>query len=247
MSIWRKGDQRAPHKPLLLLYVLSAYQQGHPRLFHYGDEIRPSLLALLNSFGPQRRAHYPEMPFWRLKGDGFWQLQNDEQCSPQKGSKEPPNRELIQHDVMGGFNEVSYQLLCKQPQLIDKLAQQILSEHFPESVQEVIANRLDLSLDDVRKSRDPHFRQAVLRAYQYRCAVCGYDLRHDTVPVGLEAAHIKWKQYGGPCTVTNGLALCSVHHSAFDIGVIGIDEGDEIDGFRRSEWQQDRRKAILGL
>ncbi|UCZ78384.1 HNH endonuclease [Pectobacterium carotovorum] len=224
MSIWRKGDQRAPHKPLLLLYVLSAYQQGHPRLFHYGDEIRPQLLALLNSFGPQRRAHYPEMPFWRLKGDGFWQLQNDEYCSPQKGSKEPPNRELIKHSVMGGFDEVSYQLLCKQPQLIDKLSQQILSEHFPESVQEVIANRLELSLDDVRKSRDPHFRQTVLRAYQYRCAVCGYDLRHDTTPVGLEAAHIKWKQYGGPCTVTNGLALCSVHHSAFDIGVIGIDD-----------------------
>jgi predicted restriction endonuclease len=41
------------------------------------------------------------MPFWRLKGDVFWQLQNDEHCSPQKGSKEPPNHELIQHDVMG--------------------------------------------------------------------------------------------------------------------------------------------------
>lgn len=131
---------------------------------------------------------------------------------------------MVRHDVMGGFDEASYQLLCKQPQLIDKLAQQILSEHFPESVQEVIANRLDLSIDDVRKSRDPHFRQAVLRAYQYRCAVCGYDLRHDMTPVGLEAAHIKWKQYGGPCIVINGLALCSVHHSAFDIGVIGIDD-----------------------
>ncbi len=134
-------------------------------MFHYGDEICPSLLALLNSFWPQRRAHYPKIPFCRLKGDVFWQLQNDERCSPQKGNKEPPNRELIQHDVMGGFDEVSYQLLCKQPQLIDKLAQQILSEHFPESIQEVIANRLELSLDNVRKSRDPHFRQVVLRAY----------------------------------------------------------------------------------
>lgn len=134
MSIWRKGDQRAPHKPLLLLYVLSAYQQGHPRLLHYGDEIRPQLLALLNSFGPQQRAHYPEMPFWRLKGDGFWQLQNDEHCLPQKGGKEPPNRELVQHSIMGGFDADSYQLLCKQLQLSDTLAQQILSGNFPESV-----------------------------------------------------------------------------------------------------------------
>lgn len=73
MSKWRRRDQRAPHKPLLLLYVLSAYQQGHQRWFHYGNEIRPQFLALLNSFGPQRRIHYLEMLFWRLKGDGFWQ------------------------------------------------------------------------------------------------------------------------------------------------------------------------------
>lgn len=103
MSIWRKGDQRAPHKPLLLLYVLSAYRQGHPRLFHYRDEIRPQLLALLNSFGPQRHVHYPEMAFWRLKGDGFWQLRNDEYCSPQKGNNEPPNHELIQHDFVNKY------------------------------------------------------------------------------------------------------------------------------------------------
>ena len=27
ITIWRKGEQRAPHKPLLLLYVLSQYQR----------------------------------------------------------------------------------------------------------------------------------------------------------------------------------------------------------------------------
>ncbi|WP_140920289.1 phosphorothioated DNA-binding restriction endonuclease [Limnobaculum xujianqingii] len=225
LSIWRKGDQRAPHKPLLLLFVLSEYQKGHQRLFSYGDEIHPALLELLKSFGPQRREHYPAMPFWRLRGDGFWQLQNDELCTLQKGSKEPPKRELIEHNVMGGFNLQSYQLLLDNPKWIDKLAQQILSEHFPDSVQELIASRLELSLSDVRKARDPNFRQNILRAYNYQCAVCGYNLRHDSTPVGLEAAHIKWKQYGGPCTVTNGLALCSLHHSAFDMGVIGIDDG----------------------
>ncbi|WP_347253198.1 phosphorothioated DNA-binding restriction endonuclease [Leminorella grimontii] len=223
LSVWRKGDQRAPHKPLLLLYVLSEYRKGHERLFNYGEEVYSQLLELLTSFGPQRRSHYPSMPFWRLRGDGFWQLQNDELCTPQKGSKEPPNRELIEHGVMGGFDAETYRLILKKPALIDKLAQQILSEHFPESVQELIANRLGFSLIDVRKARDPHFRQTILRAYNYRCAVCGYDLRHDSTVVGLEAAHIKWKQYGGPCTVTNGLALCSLHHSAFDMGVISLD------------------------
>ncbi len=27
-----------------------------------------------------------------------------------------------------------------------------------------------------------------------------------------------------PCTVSNGLALCSLHHSAFDMGAIGLDD-----------------------
>ncbi|HFN3733869.1 TPA: HNH endonuclease, partial [Enterobacter hormaechei] len=40
ITIWRKGEQRAPHKPLLLLYVLANYQQEHARLFDYDTEVR---------------------------------------------------------------------------------------------------------------------------------------------------------------------------------------------------------------
>ncbi|CCW32814.1 phosphorothioated DNA-binding restriction endonuclease [Xenorhabdus nematophila] len=223
MNIWRKEDQRAPHKPLLLLYVLSQYQKGHERLFDYGEEIHQPLLELLNRFGPKRKNHDPSLPFWRLRGDGFWTLKNSEFCTPQKGSRQPPKRELIECGVKAGFDQQHYQLLCKKPAVIDKLAQQILSEHFPDSIQELLANQLDFSLSHTRKMRDPHFRQQILRAYNYECAICGYNLRHDDTPVGLEAAHIKWKQYGGPCTINNGLALCSLHHSAFDMGSIGID------------------------
>lgn len=224
IKIWKKGDSRAPHKPLLLLYVLSLYKQNHPRLFNYGAEIHEPLLELLNRFGPQRDSHNPHMPFWRLKGDGFWQLENAEQCTnPKRESKEPAVNTLIKHNVLGGLNEEAYQLLAGKPDKIDELAQQILNQHFPDSVQEVIAHRLDFPLAEINKKRDPKFRQMVLRAYNYKCAVCGYDLRQDSIPVGLEAAHIKWKQYGGPCMVNNGLALCSLHHSAFDVGAIGLD------------------------
>ncbi len=223
LSIWRKGDQRAPHKPLLLLYVLSQYQKGHEQLFDYGEEIHQPLLDLLNNFGPRRKSHDPSLPFWRLRGDGFWELQNTELCTPQKGSRQPPRRELIEFGVKAGFDQSNYKLLRSKPAIIDKLAQQILSEHFPDSIQELLANQLDFSLSDIRKKRDPHFRRQILRAYNYECAICGYNLRHDSTPVGLEAAHIKWKQHGGPCTVNNGLALCSLHHSAFDMGSISID------------------------
>jgi len=229
ITIWKKGDQRAPHKPLLLLYVLSQYKQGHERLFNYGAEIEAPLRELLIRFGPQRAVYYPNMPFWRLQGDGFWQLINTENCvNPGKPSKEPTSKQLATCQVYGGVDEQTYQYLKKHPLVIDQLAEQILSQHFPESVQNNLINRLDFSLTDFNRQRDPKFRQLVLRAYNYQCAICGYDLRHDSISIGLEAAHVKWKQHGGPCIVNNGLALCSLHHSAFDMGAIGLDSSLKI-------------------
>lgn len=48
ITIWRKDEQRSPHNPLLLLYVLSHYRQGHGRLFNYASEIYEPLLDFWN-------------------------------------------------------------------------------------------------------------------------------------------------------------------------------------------------------
>lgn len=148
LTVWKKNGQRAPHKPLLLLYVLSAYQKGHGRLFDYGEEVHSSLLALLNDVGPQRRTHYPEMPFWRLQNDGFWELQNAEFYTLQKGHKGPSSKELIAHHVAGGFDQETYQLLCDEKDLIVQLAQQILSEYFSQDEQKILADRLGFDFNN---------------------------------------------------------------------------------------------------
>jgi len=224
ITIWRKDGQRAPHKPLLLLYALSRYKQGHERFFNYGAEIREPLHNLLERFGPQRTQYRPDMPFWRLQGDGFWELINTEHCSTTGSSKEPRAGELIENNVSGGFDEKHYGLLVNSKTLINTLAQQILESHFTESIQEELADELGFDIQQIRKYRDPLFRQQVLRVYNYQCAICGFNMRHDNASIALEAAHIKWKQHGGPCEITNGLALCAIHHKAFDKGAIGVDE-----------------------
>src|SRR5262249_28532934 len=66
------------------------------------------------------------------------------------------------------------------------------------------------------------FRRQVLLAYRDRCAVCGVSVRLNRVPIGLDAAHIRWFQCDGPDEVRNGLALCSLHHKAFDLGAFTI-------------------------
>ncbi|HZS32402.1 MAG TPA: HNH endonuclease [Methylomirabilota bacterium] len=62
------------------------------------------------------------------------------------------------------------------------------------------------------------FRQRVLRAYQERCAIC--RLRRVEL---LEAAHIlpDGDPRGEP-VVPNGVALCTLHHAAFDRYILGI-------------------------
>lgn len=65
----------------------------------------------------------------------------------------------------------------------------------------------------------PVFRARVLIAYDRTCAVC--RLAHGEL---LDAAHIipDSNELGTPA-VTNGLALCKIHHSAYDQNFIGVD------------------------
>jgi len=69
-----------------------------------------------------------------------------------------------------------------------------------------------------RRLHQPVFRSTVLRAYENRCAVC--NLGHAVL---LDAAHIvPDSEEGGIASVVNGLALCKIHHAAFDASILGI-------------------------
>ena len=62
------------------------------------------------------------------------------------------------------------------------------------------------------------FRDKVLRAYRRQCALC--RLRHQEL---LDAAHIiPDTQPEGEPVVPNGLALCKLHHAAYDRHFVGI-------------------------
>jgi putative restriction endonuclease len=62
------------------------------------------------------------------------------------------------------------------------------------------------------------FRERVLRAYRTQCSFC--RLRHREL---LDAAHIiPDPAEGGEPSVNNGIALCKLHHAAFDRFIIGV-------------------------
>jgi putative restriction endonuclease len=69
-----------------------------------------------------------------------------------------------------------------------------------------------------RRIHQEAFRLRVLRAYRESCAIC--RLRHAEL---LEAAHILPDGHPkGKPVVPNGIALCALHHAAFDRHFLGI-------------------------
>ncbi len=230
ITVWKRGERRAPHKPLLLLLALGRVHGQKQRLARYGGDIEDRLRGLLNRFGPPRRVHHPEEPYKRLQRDGLWEIPGYEDLPTTKSGA--PLLKMLRSSE-GGFPESLHDLLRSDPTLVIEASQEILDGHFPKSlhrdirdavgIPEYLHRRSEAGIQGVRERRDPGFRHSVLRAYERCCAVCGFYVRLEDQLLGLEAAHIKWHAAGGPDTVSNGLALCMFHHKALDVGAMGLE------------------------
>jgi len=226
LRVWRSGDERAPHKPLLLLYALARVSGGKDRLVSYAEARKP-LERLLKEFGPARRVYHPEQPFVRLETDGIWEVRTGKAAWVADG--EPTSRRLLDADVRAGFPEAIHRVLAADPGLVRKAVGILLEAGFPGTLHDEILTELafDLGAEGgwvFKARRDPTFRARVLLAYEFKCAVCDFQLQMDHAPLGLDAAHIKWKQVQGPDSVNNGLSLCTLHHRLFDRGAFTVNE-----------------------
>jgi putative restriction endonuclease len=94
------------------------------------------------------------------------------------------------------------------------------------------ADPLNLTIDERRyadrlvrqRLHQPAFRARIMHAYERSCAVC--RLKH---PELLDAAHIiEDLEVDGLANVNNGLALCKIHHAAYDRDLLGITPDYEV-------------------
>jgi putative restriction endonuclease len=87
------------------------------------------------------------------------------------------------------------------------------------------------------------FRIDVLRAYQHKCAIC--TLRERAL---VQAAHIvPDPDPAGIAAVINGLALCAMHHLAYDRNVLGIDPAGVVHISERVLREHDGPMLTAGL
>ena len=240
VRIDRSHGGRAPHKPLMLLLALGRVRMGlESRLISYetADAHFKKLWHEFGRPGARPRVHYP---FGRLRHDDrLWEIPEELQLSTGR-AEEIKVTEAKRLGITGGFRRDVHDLLLRNPELVSRTAQQILSEHFPSTIHHDILEAVGIAPESapwgpvpqrvkkVRKytPRDAQFRREVLEAYDERCAVCEYDIRFGDRLIGLEAAHIRWHSHNGRDVVPNGLALCSAHHKALDSGALGLDTMD---------------------
>jgi putative restriction endonuclease len=87
------------------------------------------------------------------------------------------------------------------------------------------------------------FRRDVMRAYRHSCAIC--SLRERQL---VQAAHIvEDTDAQGISAVINGLALCAIHHLAYDRNLMGIDPEGVVHIARRLLEERDGPMLREGL
>jgi hypothetical protein len=92
--------------------------------------------------------------------------------------------------------------------------------------QEEVLKAEEQNIEDVRGAslfNSDSFRDFVLMAYGYKCAITGKVIGYKSL-YNLEAAHIQPKAQSGTFLPCNGIALCRDMHWAFDKGFITISD-----------------------
>ncbi|WP_369272577.1 phosphorothioated DNA-binding restriction endonuclease [Streptomyces sp. R11] len=231
----RIGTVRAPHKPLLVLWLLGRFATMGSTAVTY-DETEGPVSRLINDFGPpmsnpSQAKQRAAMPFVHLERT-LWDLR-DSEGRPIRASDPDRGAWLRTHGAHGNLRPEVERLLT-DPRTVAAAARLLLQQHFTPALEASIYDAVGLdvtgwhgqavSIPAQRQTRARRggFVEEVLHAYAYACAFCGFDGAIGRHPVGLEAAHVRWHSQDGPDEVNNALALCSLHHTLFDLGVLGL-------------------------
>ncbi|MFP8939834.1 phosphorothioated DNA-binding restriction endonuclease [Streptomyces fenghuangensis] len=234
------AGRRAPHKPLLLLWLLGRFAATGSTAAAYGEAEEP-VGRMIDDYGPPARStDRAAMPFVHLER-ALWDLRDADgrlipPSAPERGSW------LRARGATGRLHAPVERLLA-DPGTLAAAARLLLDLHFTPALEPAIRadtgldlTALDLTALDLtaveeaaltlgarrRRPRRTEFTRQVLHAYARACAMCGYDGALGRHPAGLEAAHVRWHSQDGPDEPSNGLALCALHHALFDLGALGL-------------------------
>ena len=229
-----KRTGKAPHKPMLVLCLLDAFEEGEieSRLFSK----TPNLVVRFLNYSAITADRWPGklkigMPFFFLSSQGLWK-------SFDQNMKEATVDSVFVNEI----NEGLYKL-CQDAAFRTKARMILISTYFSDSekvalfaavglgshrdaaIARSVVNEVDEAKEAESKGRSTRFRTNVVIKYYRTCALTGY--RCDTIDGAsiVDAAHIVPFSLVQNDDIDNGLALSKNAHWMFDQGlwVIGDD------------------------
>ena len=244
----------APNKPLLLLAIIELIEQG--QICENKISPSPSLIEIFMKYWLKVSERKPNLalPFFHLKSEGFWHLQANAgyetalkvatQIKTVSRLREivasasfddelfllltnTHDREVIRQILIDTYFadfKADIESLITEGQHVDAYRQTLLRQvkHTFSSLQPLAPTGAENPI------RTAGFRQAIMRIYDYTCAVCQlYVLTLDGESI-TEAAHIIPFKISGNNDVRNGISLCKLHHWAFDNGLISLNRHYEV-------------------
>jgi len=243
---------KAPYKPLLLLAILDLFDQGEiqQNLIELTPDLGELFQIYCNEILPSDQKYNIGMPFYHLRGDGFWELVAlPGQESIVQSGKVLSSISQLQKTVVGAkLDSELYGLICNRHQR-DLLRSFLIANYFREEIHQTLLERSMINqaafeystelLDAARQKkdsdqkrlkeaqanyyvRDQGFRRAIVTAYQHQCAFCGIRILTPDGHTSVDAAHIvPWSETHDD-EPTNGMALCKLCHWTFDEGLLAV-------------------------
>lgn len=240
----------APHKPLLLLSVLDRFAEG--TIEENQIRLDPGLLDLFNDYWklvmPDEWRSNIALPFYHLSSEDFWHLipQPGSENVIEAGRRLRSIRQLKDHTQGARLDEDLHALLTEEdPRNV--LRTTLIESHFAESAHAPLAEQSTIHVEAFRyrrrllqharekteagehvsstvsePARTQGFRQAVVDAYDHRCALSGIRILTEDHHTAVEAAHIQPWSVNQNDDPRNGIALSKLCHWAFEEGLITI-------------------------
>lgn len=230
----RNHGTPAPHKPLLILAAIDLIEKGKisNNPIAPNTEFVEAFLKYWNLIRSDRPRIF--LPFYYLRSDGFWHL------NAKPGGTIYAFRSMTQIAetvLYASFDDDLFVLLLQA-----ETRETIIETYFAAEAEifraAISENRQNFSLENLlseqanlenannldRPKRSHLFRGVIMRLYDFTCAACRFRLVTLDGMTAVDAAHIVPFSVSHDDGIGNGLALCKLHHWAFDNGLISIDD-----------------------
>ncbi len=288
LNVFRRDKEVAPHKPCLLLAVIDQIETADcaENCFRYEERLLANYDRYFELYGWQATESKAYYPFVHLISDKFWFLHDhgnevlDYTSKDAKWLTSQGIRKIMETVSFASLDNELFELL-KDQMVRTRLREVLIQKWFQDkeveyrnAVRETRILHEKYKIEEmfgeiekipdnywraVHSYRDPKFRYGVLKAYDFRCAATGWQLKVPPtkqtsaqiwITTLLEAAHIVPVSESRNNRINNGIALTPTLHLAMDRHLIapGPDYRWHVSEFVQEQAQiDDGARQIFGI